>query len=157
MTPAKSAAPAHCDGGAGRQELEHLAGRLKVQATPEAVGAQVSTIAAVVIAVAPIERGLYSATLDGRVIVARSMTPFYDAPRALFAEGCSSNTALVMRDVASGVDVLVVTVGQAAKRTVAECDRDRPRFRGRKPFRLREWSPLVRPGERAATTPGGQE
>jgi hypothetical protein len=48
MTLAKSAAPAHCDGGAG-QELEHLAGRLKVQATPEAVRAQVSAIASIVI------------------------------------------------------------------------------------------------------------
>ena len=60
MAPAKSATPAHRGSGDGRQTLEHLAGRLKLKATLEAVGSQVSTIAPIVIAIAPIGRGLFS-------------------------------------------------------------------------------------------------
>src|SRR5215470_2073014 len=84
--------------------------------------------AASVVVVAPIERGRFRASFDGRVLVEASATPFLDAARFLAAEGVDPATRIVMRHQGKDYDALVSTVGTAAKLTVEEGD-GVPRFR----------------------------
>jgi hypothetical protein len=68
-------------------------------------------------------RGWFRAQLDGRVLVASSRTPFFDAARVLLAEGVEPAIQIVMRHVGSATDALTGTVGGAAKLTVEGGDR----------------------------------
>jgi hypothetical protein len=64
--------------------------------------------------------GLFEARVDGRLVCAKSRTPFMDTARVLLAEGCDPDTTIVMRSAGSDFDCLRSTVGAAAKLTVNE-------------------------------------
>jgi hypothetical protein len=77
---------------------------------------------------------LFDAHLDGRRLVERSTTPFFDAARRLLAEGLDPSTRLIMRHSRSDTDALRATIGNAAKLTIEEGGR-RPTFR---PWKARQ-------------------
>jgi hypothetical protein len=64
--------------------------------------------------------GRAGAPADGRLICAKSRTPFLDTARALLAEGCDPDTIIVMRHAGSELDCLCSTIGAAAKLAVNE-------------------------------------
>jgi len=79
-----------------------------------------------------------TARSTGRSVVKRSTTPFYDAARALLAEGARPDIRLVMRHEGSPHDALRSTVGVAAGLTVADATADgKPRFAKWQPNRFR--------------------
>lgn len=82
--------------------------------------------------------GLYAASLDGRDVVRASRQPFYDAARALLAEGAPAGAALAARHAGSATVAMRSTVGEAAALTVEEGD-------GRR-LRLRPWRPHPKAG-----------
>lgn len=71
--------------------------------------------------------GRFHAKVAGREVVT-SRTPLLSAARALLAEGVPPETVLLMKHEGSDVVAMRTTVGAAAKLTVAERDRDSPRF-----------------------------
>ena len=96
------------------------------------------------IIVSPVGKpGQFSASINGRVIVASSRTPFLTAARALIAEGISPATIISMRHAGSAITSLRSAVGHAAKLTVRESNTTGPRFEGLRlegPFRFRRAS-----------------
>lgn len=72
--------------------------------------------------------GRYSASIDGRVIIANSRTPFLAAARALLAEDVTPDSTITMRHHGSDITSLRSTVGHAAKLTVRENETTGPRF-----------------------------
>lgn len=74
----------------------------------------------IVITVSPIGRGSYSASVDGRVIVPSSRTPFFAAARALVDHGTPPDTMLIMRHAGSETDSLKSMARVAARLTVDE-------------------------------------
>jgi hypothetical protein len=112
-----------------------------------------------VIVVEPVgHRGRFGATLDGRVLVASSRTPFCDAARVLLAEGVDPATRIVMRHAGSATGALSATVSGAAQLTVEDGD-DSPRFRKWRPLLKGpprwEGAPRIAPNDAAATTLAG--
>jgi hypothetical protein len=85
--------------------------------------------------------GRFDATVHGELLVRSSRTPFCDAARVLLGRGVDSNSWLIMRHAGSDVNSLRGKVGVAARLTVAEGERDAPRFRCWKPLHFREGSP----------------
>jgi hypothetical protein len=71
---------------------------------------------------------LFDGKVDGRQIVKRSTTPFCAAARALLAEGIAPAARLIMRHEGSPYDALRLTVGVAAKLTVADGSTGKPVF-----------------------------
>jgi|SRR5215208_3348179 len=63
--------------------------------------------------------GLYTASLDGRLLCTER-EPFLAAARVLLAEGVPADTPIVMRRLGSSVDALRSTVGVAAGLAVRE-------------------------------------
>lgn len=70
----------------------------------------------------PASPGRYKATVGGEELC-RSRQPFYDAARALLAEGYAPETVLEARHQGSDIVAMRGTVGEAAKWTVQERDR----------------------------------
>jgi hypothetical protein len=94
--------------------------------------------------VSPVGRpGHFRAQLGHRELVT-SRQPFLDSARVLLGEGCDPTTVLVMRHAGSKTNSLRATIGAAAKLTVAEGERDPPRFRAWKPFVSRAAAPRTR-------------
>jgi hypothetical protein len=87
--------------------------------------------------------GHYDAVVDGELMVRASRVPFCDAARVLLERGVDGNSWLVMRHAGSETDSLRGKVGVAAKLTVAEGERDSPRFRLWKAPHSREGSPYI--------------
>jgi hypothetical protein len=87
--------------------------------------------------------GHFDAVCGNEVLVTNSRTPFLDAARVLQFRGVDSNSWLIGRHAESDVDAVRGKVGILARLTVAEGDRDVPRFRAWKPMRLREGSAPV--------------
>ena len=85
--------------------------------------------------------GHFSAEVAGEKIVTSSRTPFCDAARVLLDRRADSNSWLILRHAGSDTDCLRGKVGVIAKITVAEGDRDAPRFRPWRPFLSRRGSP----------------
>ena len=85
--------------------------------------------------------GHFDAVVNGELLVRSSRTPFCDAARVLIDRGVDSNSWLILRHAGSDIDSLRAKVGVAAKLTVAEGERDAPRFRRWKPPHFREGSP----------------
>jgi len=71
----------------------------------------------------------FRATLDGRVIVSASSTPFLDAARILIATGCDQNITLAMFHVGAAEPALTGPIGVAARLDVKDARfvRYRPR------------------------------
>jgi hypothetical protein len=88
---------------------------------------------------------LFDGSIDGRVVVKRSTTPFCDAARLLLAEGIKPNTILVMRHAGSGADALRSSVGVAAGLTVADDNGGKPIFRKWSPYNREETIPVASP------------
>jgi hypothetical protein len=91
---------------------------------------------AIVLTVSPVgysTRGrLFDATVDGRMIVSRSLQPLLDGARALLAEGAEPMTRLATRHAGSNYDALRSTVGKAAGMAVA--DAGKPVFKRWQPY-----------------------
>jgi hypothetical protein len=94
--------------------------------------------------------GLFEARCDGRLLCVSS-TPHLAGARELIKLGYSPAAILVTRR--GSVDCLRSTVGAAARLTVAEDDRDPPRFRAWKAPQSREGSPPIARSNRPATSP----
>jgi hypothetical protein len=125
----------------GRQYLvgaarTHIGERTRLNHHPTVAGDSVrSQGEPVVIKVAPVARGRFRASFDGRVLVEASSTPFLDAARVLAGEGVDPATRIVMRHEGQSYDALISTVGAAAKLTVKESTRDgKPRFGNWHPY-----------------------
>jgi len=69
--------------------------------------------------------GLFEARVDGRMVCAKSRTPFLAAARVLLSEGHDPATVIVMRHAGSDLDCLKAKLGVAAKLAV---DDDGPYF-----------------------------
>jgi hypothetical protein len=111
--------------GGGRASGQRASGR-PAQAPDSCDQPERQTI---VIVVAPVGRGKFSASYLGRVLVVSSNIPFCDAARALAGEGVDPATRIVMRHEGKDYDALTSTVAAAAKLTVKESTRDgKPRF-----------------------------
>jgi hypothetical protein len=67
--------------------------------------------------------GIYTAVLGGRCLV-RSRQPLLDGARALLAEGVPPETMLATRHAGSAIVATRATVGEAARWTIEENDRD---------------------------------
>ncbi len=78
------------------------------------------------IMVKEVGQGRFDALHNGRVIVQRSKTPFFDAARVMAARGIDAHEALVMVR-SDGSRSLKSTVGAAAHLSVRE-DSRQPRF-----------------------------
>jgi hypothetical protein len=89
----------------------------------------------VLIVVRPAGRGRYSVQLDtGEILIASARTPVFDACRALLRRGMDPGTLLKARHAGSATIAYRVTVGDGAKLTVKETDRDGPRIVPWRPF-----------------------
>jgi hypothetical protein len=66
-----------------------------------------------------------AASSDGHVLVKRSRMPLLDSARALLTAGNSTHVIIMQR---GGVDVLITTVGHAARLTVGSDACGRPIF-----------------------------
>ena len=71
--------------------------------------------------ISPTERGYFTGTVDGELLVT-SKAPFCDVARVLLARGVDSNSWLVMRHAGSDVDSLRGKIGIIAKLTVRETE-----------------------------------
>ena len=111
--------------------------------------------APIVITVAPISgHGRFSASVDGRLLVKSSRTPFLDAARVLFAEGLDPETILVMRHHGSTVNALRARLGVAAGLTIRE-DNGPAQFKRYSPYGLRTGAPQTAMDDAAG--PGHRE
>ena len=70
----------------------------------------------------------FNASIDGRIIVTASPTPFLDAARVLAAKGVDPAAIIVMRHQGANYDALRSTVGAAAKLRIKETNTGRPKF-----------------------------
>lgn len=68
--------------------------------------------------------GVYDATLPCGLCVARSRQPFLDGARALLALGHNGGTTLTASNKGSAIIAQRSTIGEAAKWTIVETDRD---------------------------------
>jgi hypothetical protein len=83
----------------------------------------------ILVAETAVHHGLFTAALpDGRQLVGASRTPFCDAARVLVAEGCDPAETVQMCREVGGTIALSGKLGEVAKLTVVERDRDIPRF-----------------------------
>jgi hypothetical protein len=128
--PKKLRTPAHRDDGDGRRDLEHLAGRLNFQPTSEIIRPQALEGQPIIIEVAAIGRGLFSATVEGCLIVASSRQPFLDCAHVLMCAGIAAETVIMSVRTGSTTVSLRGRVDDAARFTVEEGPRG-PRFRRR--------------------------
>lgn len=92
----------------------------------------------IIIAETEERQGQYSAHLGDRLLVKASRQPMLDAARILLSEDYSPEDMIEMRRANRDTLDLRSRIGAAAKLTVAECDRDPPRFRRWKAFQGRE-------------------
>jgi hypothetical protein len=106
----------------------------------------------IIIVSAATTAGRYQARLasDGTLLVVSRKQPFFDGARRLLELGYAPDTVLVMMYANSDIECLRAPLGAAAALTVAEGDRDPPRFRRWKPMRPREGSPPVAPNDEMA-------
>jgi hypothetical protein len=88
--------------------------------------------------------GRFDATVNGEQLVVSSRTPFLDAARILVERGYDTNSVLIARHAGSDINCLIAKIGVAAALTVAEGERDAPRFRSWKAMPSREGSVPVR-------------
>ena len=98
-----------------------VAGRVHAARTAGAVPPAVVRLELVPVAPRP---GVFAALLDGRVEVARSRMPVFEAARALLAAGADPAGRLEARHVRSATVAVRATVGEAAAWLVEESSRD---------------------------------
>jgi hypothetical protein len=89
----------------------------------------------------------------GERLLCVSRQPLLDAARLLIREGHDPATRLVMKHAGSTTTAMTTTVGIAARFTVEDGVRDRPRFRRWHPPRFPRGRPLAATNERQRLEP----
>jgi hypothetical protein len=79
--------------------------------------------------VEPLGHSVFTASLDGTVVVRRTDQPLLDGARVLLAQGAQPDAVITTRHAGSPHIALRSTIGVAAKWTVQESATVGPRFR----------------------------
>jgi hypothetical protein len=81
------------------------------------------------IEIAPVSPGLFSASVNGDLLILSSRQPFLDACRQLLESGADPNSWVVMRHAGSDTDALRSKIGIAAMLSVRDDHLGCPKFR----------------------------